>query len=109
MHKAVLVIVAVIAPIFCECLMQEALADGSPIIRHSKKVRQICRDLQCGPYTPCGLHCRLACPDPASCYSLYVPHKQFGPYEPYGASPKAGGFIGGRAGPLTDVALAEDQ
>ena len=24
-----------------------------------------------------------------------------------GASPKAGGFIGGRAGPLTDVALAE--
>jgi hypothetical protein len=84
MNKAVLVIVAVVAPIFCECLMQEALADGSPIIRHSKKVRQICRDLQCGPYAPCGLHCRLACPDPASCYSLYVPHRQFGPYEPYG-------------------------
>ena len=29
MHKAVLVIVAVVAPIFCECLMQEALADSS--------------------------------------------------------------------------------
>ena len=38
MHKAVLVIVAVVAPIFCECRMQEALADGSPIIRHSKQV-----------------------------------------------------------------------
>ena len=43
MLKAVLVTVAATTLVFCDGLVHETLADGGPIIRHSKKVRHICQ------------------------------------------------------------------
>jgi hypothetical protein len=51
MLKAVLVTVAATTLVFCDGLVHETLADGGPIIRHSKKVRHICQGPRCGPCT----------------------------------------------------------
>ena len=59
-------------------LTRDAMADGAPVVRYSKKIRHICLGPHCGPYAPCGVRCRIVCPDPYYCYPLY------GAYGPYG-------------------------
>jgi hypothetical protein len=68
MHKTILIMMAIFAIISCDCLTQDAAADGIRVIRHSR----------CGGYNPCVVYRRISCPDRFSCYSLY------GAYGPYG-------------------------
>ena len=78
MCKIALTIAAVFALIFSASLMPGAIADEAAVVRHSKKIRHICHGPRCGPYAPCGVRCRIVCPDRYSCYPLY------GAYGPYG-------------------------
>jgi hypothetical protein len=72
MRKTILVITAIFAVAACDCLTQDASADGIAV---RKKVRHAYQG-QCGPY-----QCPPApCPDRYSCYSLY------GAYGPYGGA-----------------------
>ena len=113
MHKAVLVIVAVVAPIFCECLMQEALADGSPSLATAKRpVKSVgtfsvvpMPHVACiaGSRVPIQLHVIRS----TFLIDNLDPMSRMAVSRIGGALPKAAGFIGGRAGPLTDVVLAE--
>jgi len=61
-------------------------ADEAPSVRHAKKVKRVCLGPQCGPYAPCGVRCRVVCPDGYSCYPLY------GAYGPYGGVGYWGGY-----------------
>ena len=70
MRQAFFVIVASTAIIFCDCLTQDAAADGVPVVRYAK----------CGIDRPCVVPRRGGCPDRYSCYSLY------GAYGPYGGA-----------------------
>jgi hypothetical protein len=72
------------ALVFSICPTHHSFADGWPVTRHAKKASYVCEGPKCGPYMPCDVRCRIACPDPASCYSLYIFQRQYGPYEPYG-------------------------
>jgi len=76
MRKTILMIMAIFAMISCDCLTQDASADGIAVIPHSKRVRNIHHG-QCGPYQRC---LPAPCPDRYSCYSL------FGAYGPYGGA-----------------------
>ena len=59
-------------------LMWPAMSDEAPVIRH-KRIH-VCPGPRCGPYTVCGVRCRVVCPDGYSCYPLY------GAYGPYGGT-----------------------
>ena len=80
MRKIVLIIAAVFALVSSGFLMPSAMADEAPVIRHSKRHHHICLGPRCGPYAPCGVRCRVVCPDGYSCYPLY------GAYGPYGGT-----------------------
>jgi hypothetical protein len=80
MCKIAPIVAAVFALICSIYLTSAATADEGPIIRHGKKIRHICLGRHCGPYTPCGVRCRVVCPDRYSCYPLY------GAYGPYGGT-----------------------
>jgi hypothetical protein len=77
MRRAILAISAAFAFLCSGCFTQGALADGMRVV-HSKVARQACRGPHCGPYAPCGVRCRVVCPDGYSCAPLY------GAYGPYG-------------------------
>jgi hypothetical protein len=64
MCKIALTLAAIFAVICSLSLTSAAMADEGPIIRHSKKIHHICVGRHCGPYTPCGVRCRVVCPDP---------------------------------------------
>jgi hypothetical protein len=77
MHKLTFFIVmAAVALSSSDWVGPAARADEAPAVRH-KKVRH-CTGPKCGPYAPCGVRCRVVCPDGYSCYPLY------GAYGPYG-------------------------
>jgi hypothetical protein len=78
MRKAVLTMTAVFALVCTGCLSQVAIADEAPAIRNSKKVGHVCQGPHCGPYTPCGVRCRIVCPDRYSCAPLYGAYGPFG-------------------------------
>jgi hypothetical protein len=80
MRKTILALVAVLALAASGCLTRAAMADGMPVVRHSKVVHHVCRGPHCGPYAPCGAPCRMVCPDSYSCFPLY------GAYGPYGGA-----------------------
>jgi hypothetical protein len=78
MRKIILAMAAVFALVSSGSLTPDARADEAPLVRHSKKIRHTCLGPYCGPYAPCGVRCRIVCPDPYYCYPLY------GAYGPYG-------------------------
>ena len=80
MRKIVVIIAAVFALVSSGSLMPSAMADEAPVVRHSKRIHRICLGPHCGPYAPCGVRCRVVCPDGYSCYPLY------GAYGPYGGT-----------------------
>ena len=80
MRKFILATAAAISLISFGLVTQNATADESAVVRHSKKPRHVCHGPKCGPHAPCGWRCRIACPDGYSCYSLY------GAYGPYGGT-----------------------
>jgi hypothetical protein len=78
MCKIALTVAAVLVLVSSGSLTLAARADEAPVVRHSKKIRHTCLGPRCGPYAPCGVRCRIVCPDGYSCYPLY------GAYGPYG-------------------------
>jgi len=63
MRKIALTVATVSALVSTGSLTPEATADEAPVVRHSNKLRHICRGPHCGPYAPCGVRCRVVCPD----------------------------------------------
>ena len=78
MRKTVLTMTAVLALVSTGGLTPGAVADETTAIRHSKKVGHVCQGPHCGPYTPCGVRCRIVCPDRYSCAPLYGAYGPFG-------------------------------
>ena len=78
MRNIIIAMAAVFALVPSGSLMPDAMADEGPVVHHSKKIRHICLGPHCGPYAPCGVRCRIVCPDPYYCPPLY------GAYGPYG-------------------------
>ena len=76
MRKIVLATAAIFA--VSSGLTPRVMASEAPIVRYSRNIRHICHGPHCGPHTPCGVRCRVVCPDRYSCYPLY------GAYGPYG-------------------------
>ena len=74
MRNVVGPIVTVLTVIACNCLTQDALADGISAGR-SKKIRHVSRITKCAPVDRCGF--AVACPD-GTCYSLYGAYGPFG-------------------------------
>ena len=77
MRNAMFVMTAVLAIVN---FTLEAVADGGPAVRESKKVRHVCEGPRCGPYAPCGVRCPTICPGGYSCFPLY------GAYGPHGGT-----------------------
>jgi hypothetical protein len=78
MHKfGFLVVMVAVTLSSSDWVGSAARADEAPAVRH-KRVRQACSGPYCGPYAPCGVRCRVVCPDGYSCHPLY------GAYGPYG-------------------------
>jgi hypothetical protein len=63
-----------------------ANADEGPAVRHARRSAPTCQGPKCGPYAPCGVRCRVICPDGYSCQSLY------GAYGPYGGTAYWGAY-----------------
>jgi hypothetical protein len=74
MQKLIVAVMTMFAVVSCDCLTNEASADGFAVVRHSKKVRhaRTCSN------TGCVVHRRFGCPEYYPCYPLY------GAYGPYG-------------------------
>ncbi len=78
MRKLIVLVVMVVVALFSsDWRGPSARADEAPAVRH-KRFHQACTGPSCGPYAPCGVRCRVVCPDGYSCYPLY------GAYGPYG-------------------------
>jgi hypothetical protein len=77
MRRCVLVVLIAAAPLSpFDWVASAAHADEAVAVVRHKRVRPACPS--CGPYAPCGVRCRVVCPDGYSCYPLY------GAYGPYG-------------------------
>lgn len=78
MHKLnFILVVAAVTLCASEWVARPGYADDAPSVRQ-KALRPACRGPACGPYAPCGVRCRVVCPDGYSCQPLY------GAYGPYG-------------------------
>ena len=77
MRNAMFVMTAVLAIVKFTI---EAVADGGPTVRQSKKAQHVCEGPKCGPYAPCGARCPIICPGGYSCFPLY------GAYGPNGGT-----------------------
>jgi hypothetical protein len=86
MRKLLLTTAAILVIVGGSFTQNPVAADEAPLVRHGKKVRSICVGPGCGPHAPCGLRCRIACPDGYSCFPLY------GAYGPYGGTGYWGGY-----------------
>ena len=81
MRKLVVAAMTMFAVVACDCIADQASADGIAVVRHSKKVRHAACT-----HSGCILPRRFKCPEFYPCYSLY------GGYGPYGGSVFWGGF-----------------
>jgi hypothetical protein len=77
MRKTILLVVAMVAVVSCDCVTQHASADGIARVRHNTKVRHVDHASRCGQ-DRCVVPPRGACPDAYSCYSLYGVYGPFG-------------------------------
>ena len=93
MRKIALTVATVSALVSTGSLMPEATADEAPVVHHSNKMRHICRGPNCGPYAPCGVRCRIVCPDRYYCYPLYGAYGPYGGTAFWGAYTYTGGVI----------------
>jgi hypothetical protein len=83
MIRKVLLATAAVMIVACGSVAPDAMAADGLVVRHSR-IRHVCVGPKCGPFAPCGAHCRRICPGGYSCFSLY------GAYGPYGGT----GYLG---------------